>query len=237
MIGSKALARTAGALYLALAGFGLYAEMIARQGSYVAGDAAATAANIAEHSGTFRAGIVADILMAIAYIGVGVALSRLLAPVHRDGARLITVFTVAGATMILVNLALQAGALILATDPTYAAQLGTDQAQGLALLMLDVHGQLYTIGGVFFGLWLLPTGILVYRSGAFPRLLGIAVTAAAVMWLVVTVVQIAARDLGSPWLDIIDAPTSIGEFWLALYLVTVGRRSDAKIRERVPAEG
>ena len=41
------------------------------------------------------------------------------------------------------------------------------------LLFAEVHAQGYLIAGIFFGLWLLPLGYLVYRSGYFPRVLGI----------------------------------------------------------------
>lgn len=234
MIGSKRLARTAGVLYLAIIGFGVFAELLARQAVFVAGDAAATAANIVENSAMFRLGIAADILMALAYIGIGVALTRLFVDIDRGLARLITVFATAGATMILVNLVFHAGALEVATNSELAGQLGGESPGGLAYLFLTMHGLLYNFGGVFFGLWLLPTGLLMYRSGAFPTWLSYAVIVAAVLWLVVTIVHVVAPDLGSPWIDIIDLPTSIGEFWLALYLLTVGRRADHKIRQ-VPA--
>src|SRR3546814_7339103 len=46
-----------------------------------------------------------------------------------------------------------------------------DPAGAVQLLYL-VSGQLWTIGAVFFGLWLVTMGMLVLRSGWMPGLLG-----------------------------------------------------------------
>jgi hypothetical protein len=40
-------------------------------------------------------------------------------------------------------------------------------------LFLELHSRGYEVGQVFFGLWLLPLGYLVYVSGYFPRILGV----------------------------------------------------------------
>jgi hypothetical protein len=45
--------------------------------------------------------------------------------------------------------------------------------QALALFFLDMHGHGYTIAGIFFGGWLIPLGYLVFKSGFFPKTLGV----------------------------------------------------------------
>jgi hypothetical protein len=56
--------------------------------------------------------------------------------------------------------------------PRYAAGLSAESSSGLVLLLLDLHGHGYHVAQIFYGLWLLPLGYLVYRSGYFPRALG-----------------------------------------------------------------
>jgi cytochrome c-type biogenesis protein CcmH/NrfF len=49
----------------------------------------------------------------------------------------------------------------------------TEQSQALVTLLLDVHTYGLSITGIFWGLWLLPMGYLVFRSGFLPKILGI----------------------------------------------------------------
>ena len=65
-----------------------------------------------------------------------------------------------GAGSILVNLTFQVGALITATDRAYDA--------ATTLLLLDLHAYGYALGGVFFGLWLLPMGWVARPDDAVP---------------------------------------------------------------------
>jgi hypothetical protein len=47
------------------------------------------------------------------------------------------------------------------------------QRDALAMLFLNLHSYGFDIAGIFWGLWLFPLGLLVYRSGFVPRILGI----------------------------------------------------------------
>ena len=71
------------------------------------------------------------------------------------------------------NLLNHFAALLVASEPDYAAAFGTESSEALVLLFAEVHTQGDLIGGIFLRLWLLPLGYLVYRTGYFPRVLGI----------------------------------------------------------------
>ena len=45
------------------------------------------------------------------------------------------------------------------------------QRDALAMLFLHLHGGGFDIAGIFWSLWLLPLGMLVYRSGFLPPIL------------------------------------------------------------------
>lgn len=167
------LARLAGVLYLALAALSLFSEVYVRAGARALGDAAATAANIRASAALFRAGIAADMAHIVCLVALAFVLYALLA---RAGAKLAAAFVVLNAiaaTLQAGNLVNHAGALLVATNPAYAAGFGAESADTLAMLFLDLHGRGFEAAQVFAGLWLLPLGYLVYASGMFPRLLGI----------------------------------------------------------------
>jgi len=73
----------------------------------------------------------------------------------------------------MLNTLNQFAALLLLSGADYLAAFTTAQLQGLAHLFLDLHEVGIIIAYIFWGLWLFPLGYLVFKSGFFPRILGI----------------------------------------------------------------
>lgn len=216
----KTLARIAGVLYLALAVLGAWAQLAVRGSIYVAGDASATAANIVEHEALMRWALAADIVMATIFVVLGLTLQRLL---YSSNARLATamfVFTSVGAGTILLNLVFHVGALIVATQPAYA-----QNAEVLSLLMLDLHDNGYILGGIFFGLWLIPLGMIAHRSALFHRGVGGVLIIGGIAWLFSPILEFIAPGELTLVAEIVSIPTSIAEFGFILYLLIVGVRT------------
>jgi len=221
----KSLGWRSGILYLLLALTGIFAEVVVRGKVYVADDATATASRIAEHVTLMRAGIVSDIVQAALFVFLGLALRALFQTVSRSAASAILAFTSVGAGLILLNLVFQWGALLVATKSSYATAFGADGRHSLALLLMDLHHYGYTLGGVFFGLWLLPVGYIGYRFGLLPRVLSVLLVIACFVWILDTLVAFAFPDADSLVTAVISAPTIIAEFWLIGYLLSVGVRT------------
>ena len=215
------LARTAGTLYLLLAVLGAWAQLVARGSVYVPDDAAATAAGIVEHETLFRLSLVADILMAVVFVLLGLTLFRLLDGVHRRAGTALLVFVAVGAGSILVNLTFQVGALLTATDPAYDA--------ATTLLLLDLHRYGYALGGVFFGLWLLPLGWAAVRTTLFPTWLGVLLIAGSVAWVLDPVILFGLPD-ATVLTGVVATVTTVAELTLIGYLLVRG------VRRPVPAE-
>lgn len=231
MTNPKTLARFAGLLYLTLAVLGGWAELYVRGTVYVPGDAAATADNIVDHARLFRLGLTADILMATFFVFLGLALYRLLHHVSGRAATALMVFVAVGAGSILVNLTFHFGALLVATDPSYAASLGAGGGDALTLLLLDLHHYGYILGGVFFGLWLLPMGYLAYRSNMFPKSLGVLLIIGSFAWIADPLIAFTLPGVPGVLRHAMSIPTAIAEFGLILYLLIVGVRA----RQEAPA--
>ncbi len=129
----------------------------------VRGDVVATSSNLVASESLFRLALVSSLIMAIAFLLYALLLYRLLGPVHKSHARLMVGFVLVSVPIYMLNQVNQFAALLLASDQLH------EQVQ----LFLDLHRFGNLIAGIFFGLWLLPLGLLVLQSGFLPRSLGI----------------------------------------------------------------
>jgi hypothetical protein len=225
MPSQKRLARAAGILYLLVAILGGFAHFYSRGTVYTPGDAAATADRVAANAGLVRAGVVADLVQATLFLFVAMALYLLLRHVHEHVARAMVVIVSIAVAMICLNMVHQFGALLVATDAAYASTMDTPTIDATTLLLLDVQHYGYLAAQIFFGLWLLPLGYLAYRSGLFPRVLGMFLVAGCFGYLVDTFTRFALTDVNEVLATLIVAPAAIGEFGMIGYLLVKGVRS------------
>jgi hypothetical protein len=224
----KTFARATGVLYLVVALLGMFAQLGARAAVYVPGDAAATTENIVANATMFRLGFVADLIHTTLFMFVGLALYRMLRQVSENVARVMVVFVSVATSLILANMIHHVAALLVATEPSYAADLGVAGSQSLVLLLLDMHHYGYLIAQIFFGLWLLPLGYLVFRSRLFPRALGIALVVACVAYLTEVLVTFLVPGIDESMTFFIVIPAAIAELWIVFYLLIFGIRSQAR---------
>lgn len=166
-------ARLAGFLYLLVVPLGIFGGLYVSSRLIVSGDAAATARNIMASELLFRLGIVSDLLAAIVMLLVVLVLYPLLKPVNKNMAWLMVSFVLVAVPISMFNLLNQFAALLLLSGADYLTVFTTDQLQSLALLFLRLHSRGGNIAFIFWGLWLFPLGYLVFKSGFFPRILGI----------------------------------------------------------------
>jgi len=225
MTSLRRTARIAGVLYLLVALFGFFGHFVARGTVVVPGDAAATVANIVAHPTLFRLGVVGDLLMAIAYLLLGLVLFRLFRHVNREVAAALVVFVAIGTGMILLNLVGQYAALRVATDGSYAAALGQPGSDALALVLVEMQSYGFSMAGVLFGLWLFPLGYLAYTSGQFPRPLGVVLMVACFSYLIDTIATFLILGLDPSFSTVVTMPAAVAELWMVGYLLTVGVRS------------
>ena len=229
----KRLARIAGLLYLVVGIFGGFAVGYVSPMLYVPGDAAATAGNVASNAGLVRIGVLADLLQATVFVFLGMTLYLLLRHVNRNVATAMVILVAIATTIMCLDKVFQFAALRVAGDGGYAAAFGIAGSNALVLLLLDIHTYGFLIAQIFFGLWLAPLGYLAYKSGMFPRALGVVLVVAAVSYLVDVLAAFSFPDLAKqihPFL--IVAPT-IGEIGMVVYLLVWGVRIP-QAREHAP---
>jgi len=174
------LARWAGAVYLSLGVatlFGFYHAPL------VQGDPHAIARTIAGPDLRFRIGVVGDVLSTALAVPLAVLLYQLLKPVHKTQAALMALLLlVAIPISFVVALNYVAAQMLLSGTLDMLTFTGAQRdALGMLFLRLHTHGVLAE--EIFWGLWLLPFGLLVMRSRFLPRVLGILLIIAGVAYV------------------------------------------------------
>jgi hypothetical protein len=164
--------RFAGLLYFLMSIPAPFALLYVPSKVIVPGDAGATAANIAASESMFRLGIVAQLVSQLIFLFVVLALYDLLKGVNKRAALIMVLLVVVSIPIAFLNELNALAALILARGTEFLSVFDKPQRDPLAMLFVQLHNRGYDLCQVFWGLWLFPLGLLVYRSGFIPRILG-----------------------------------------------------------------
>ncbi|GIE81865.1 hypothetical protein Aph02nite_78150 [Actinoplanes philippinensis] len=203
-------ARITGVLYLGLAVSGLLGFLITRPRLFDAGDPGATLTHLTDQPGLAAALVVFELMIVLTQALAAAWFYRLFRPGDPVSALGIGAFGLVNAVVILISAALLSAADNIAADPFGAA------ADTVQLLFLT-SGELWAAGAIFFGLWLIPMGTAVLRTGWMPRPLG---------W--VLIIGGAGYVLHAfAGFEPLTVPASIGEFWMIGYLLFRGVRRTA----------
>jgi len=226
-------ARVAGLLYILASAVGLVRLLYIPSALIVHGDAAATANNVAAHASLFRWGIVSSLVAATLWLFVPLALYRLLKGVDQELAGLMVILgSFMQVPLFFVNTATDAAVLLFARGGDSLSVFDKPQRDAFAMLFLNLHHHLDLAGLIFGGLWLLPLGVLVYRSRFLPRFLGAWLMVGCFGWLAFSFAGFLFPESGDRVFTIIQ-PITLGEVATMLWLVIMG----AKEQPMVSASG
>lgn len=231
MNANKKTARFTGLLYLLVAIFAGFAYGYVLGKMYVPGDAATTAANVLANPGLLRLGVVADLAQATISVLVALGFYRLFKQVNKDAASLIVLFISISAAIMCLSDVFQFAADLVATNTSYAAALGTAGANGLVLLLLDMQHYGFLFAQIFFALWLMPMGYLAFKSGMFPKGLGVMLNVGAACYLIDFLAQLLVPAVGAQIHGIVGIAPTIAELWMVGYLLIKGVRVPAAARQ------
>lgn len=228
----KRTARLAGLLYLVVVLAGPFILLYVPGKLFVPGDASATVRNILAHESLFRVHIVVSLVGELCFIAVVLVLYRLLKGVSLPLASLMVILILLDAPLAFLSVANEVATLTFVRSPEFLAAFDQPQRDAVATLLINVDRQGVLVSEMFWGLWLLPLGLLVYRSGFFPRFLGIWLFINGVAYLI-----ISATGLVSPQhLKVVSTsatPILFGEVALMLWLLIVGVRVTPATRASV----
>jgi hypothetical protein len=233
MSSPKRLARIAGFLYLLVGIFGGFAEGYVEPKMYVAGNAAATAGNVIANAGLVRMGVVADLLDGTFFVFLALTLYVLLKHVHKSVARAMLVLVVLATGITCLSALFEFEGLRVATGAVDLAAFGAAGSSAIVLLLLDAQHYGLLIAQIFFGLWLAPLGYLAYRSGWFPKALGIVLIAAAASYIVDLLVAFLVPDFGKQVHGFAIILPALAEPAMVLYLLVIGVWTGKRKTERI----
>lgn len=218
-------ARVAGAFYLAIIALVLFGELAVRGSLVVGGDAAATLARIGASPGLWRAGIVGDLLMQLCDLPMIVIFYLLLRPVHPGLALLAAASNLVQTAVLVANKLHLVWPLMLLNTSGALGALTEPQRAALALASISAHGYGFGIGLIFFGVACAAYGLLFFRSGLVPRVLGVLMGVAGLCYLVNSFALLLWPALAGALFPLILLPAFVAELSLALWLLVKGVRS------------
>ena len=215
--------RVAGFLYLLLLAAPLRLVYIPSK-LIVTGNATATANNIAAHELLFRFGIVADLFTGVMALFLTLALYRLLKGVDQGLAVLMVILGSLMVTPIyFLNTLNDAAALLLVRGADFLSVFDKPQRDALAMLFLRLQHHGVRVNEIFWGLWLIPFGILVFRSRFLPRILGVWLILNSLPYLATSVTGLLSPQYEATVWNI-GFPLTLGELAIMLWLLIKGAK-------------
>lgn len=169
MDSTRNLARWAGLLYGTASSLAPFAYLYVPNRLVVQGDALATADRVRASEGLLRAAIGAELYGVTILLFATLALYELFKRVDPRTAAVMAAMMLVSVPISYVNVLNHAAPLVLLKSPAIAAVLDPGQIAALVTLFMRLHNYGLVVNQIFWGLWLIPIGILVLRSGFFPR--------------------------------------------------------------------
>ena len=190
-------------------------------------DAAATASNIVAHESLFRFGIVSYLLGAAGWIFVTLALYRLFKGVDQGLAVLMVILgSLIPVPIFFLNAVNDAAALLFARGSDFLTAFDKPQRDALATLFLRLHHHGDLANEIFWGLSLVPFGLLVYKSHFLPRILGVWLIAGCFGYLALSFTGFLFPQYEDKAYTYTQ-PLIIGELAVLLWLLIMGAKAPA----------
>ncbi len=226
MVSKKKSARIAGLLYLLLAVTGVFNLLYVPSALFVFGDATATADNVMSSELLFRTGILSGVISNVIFVFLVLALYRLLKDISHKQAILMVTLVVISVSTTFVNMFNQIAALIILSGADFLSPFEKSQLDAFAYLFLRLHSQGLQIIQIFWGLWLFPFGLLVFRSRFIPKILGVLLIIAGFAYLLSSFTFLILplyKEAISPLIMLLE----MGELPIIIWLLIVGAKTPA----------
>lgn len=221
----KKTARLAGLLYLILVITGIYGIFFISSQTIVLGDAGATAQNILANEFLFRTGLINDLISNTIFVLLVLVLYRMFKQVNEHQAKLMVALVLVQIPAVFIMEALNITSLIIFKGEILQT-FELNQRQDLAMLFLKINDYGTLTLEMFWGLWLLPFGLLVYKSRFIPRVFGILLIIAGIAYIVDSFVSLLFPSYSA----FANQPTlllvAIGEISITLWFLIKGVKNN-----------
>jgi len=223
----KKTARLVGLVYVIWIIMGVFGMFYVPSQINIRGDAAATAQNILSHEFLFRTSIINDLISHILWVFMVLMLYRMFKQVSGRQAKLLVALVIVQIPVAFIMGAFNITSLMIFKGEILKTfQLAQRQDLGMLFLKINDYGVLTL--EMFWGLWLFPLAILVYRSRFLPRFLGVWLAITGVFYLVLSFTGILLPQYKDMVLNSVFAlPAELGEVAFALWLLIKGAKEKA----------
>jgi hypothetical protein len=232
----KKAARLSGAIYLMMVFTAPFSLIYVPSKLIVSGNAAATADNIRAHETMFRLAIFGDLVGQVIFICLSIALYRLLRDVSRPWAWLMVAFVLVSSSVCFLNVLNYIGALTLFHGADFLSVFEKPQRDALGMLFLRLYSHGIFMAEIFWGLWLFPFGLLVFRSGFLPRWIGVWLMINCFGYVILSAIALFALAYYQAAFKY-SQPVLLGELAIMLWLLIRGANVKALPADRIDSLG
>ncbi|MGJ3235267.1 DUF4386 domain-containing protein [Marivirga sp.] len=212
----KSTARLAGIWYLLLAVSGVLGFLVFHSQVFNA-DPQVTLTNLIEAEPTARIRLILEFVIIISQALTAIWFYKLFRKINNAAALATGIWGTVNAVIIMISAISMASAIAVASS---------DHTIEEKVLLIELFNQLisnsWAVGGLFFGLWLIPLGYIISSSQRMPIWLGRILIIGGIGYIVSILLNYAG--VTASWLDYLTIPASIGEFWMIGYLLIFGIR-------------
>ncbi|MBG9377946.1 DUF4386 domain-containing protein [Panacibacter sp. DH6] len=212
-------ARIAGLWYLLLAVSGVFGFMVFHPRIFVGDDPQQTLNNVIDLAPVARTRLFFELLIIVAQALTAVWFYKLFCGINRWAALVLAIWGTVNAVIIMVS-ATSMSAIIDIAGSSFSTP--REKIIGVQILM-GIIANAWSVGGLFFGLWLLPMGYMVITSRSMPLWLGRILIAGGAGYLLQTCLNCAGFQ--SAYTGMLVIPATAGEFWMIAYLLVYGIRA------------
>jgi hypothetical protein len=223
----KQEAKKAGLLYLMMAVFGAYGIMYANNSILVSGDAIQTAQNLINKAGMLKSSILSGLIGQTAFIFLALSLNQLFFKVDDKLNTLLMVLVIAAVPIaFIINLCL-VGAFLVLDGSEYLKVFSQAQLNALSLLLLNLYNYGLIIVQVFWGLWLMPLGLLFIKANFSPNWIGYLLIVGCFSYLLIVFIGLIIPQYNDLANSILILPLAIGEFSTIAWLLITGLKRES----------
>lgn len=212
-------ARIAGIWYLLLAISGVLGFLVYHPQIFVSGNSEKTLTNLINLESIARLRLLLEFAIVVSQALTAVWFYKLFKNSNEWAAWTLGIWGMVNSVVIMLSAIFMASAISMANS---ANQIFEEKVL-LIQISQEVIANAWGVGGLFFGLWLLPMGYLVIKSRMMPVWLGRVILIGGVGYLISTIINYLGIDL--PYNRVLILPATIGEFWMIGYLLIYGVRT------------
>ena len=210
-------ARMAGVFQLLEGSTSAFGQVFVLGKVVVVGNAAATAANILGHEQLFWWGFASSIIGAICHVVWAFLMYDLLKVVNRSVSLLVAFVILVGCAMQALTGLLYIVQLLILQGGSSLSAFTAQQVQSLAYVFIKLNAYAFDVDLVFFGLWCVLTGYLIFKSTFLPRIMGVLLAVDGLGWMLYLYPPLAYRLF-----PVIAAAAALAELPLELWLIVAG---------------